>query len=134
MLWRGWGERKRERAEHDGKGKERGRVPAFSLFPSSHARFLFFDYCYFYRDTQRELLRRREGSSKERLRGPFLLGKFTSVKTSSAKRFKSLKFFAFSCKNDHHTYFDLIWAGQICSSISSKSSVTQLMKPPCQLG
>ena len=46
------------------------------------------------------LLRRREGSSKERLRGPFLLGQFTSVKTSSAKRFKSLKFFAFSCKND----------------------------------
>ena len=100
VLWRGWGERKRERAGHDGKGKERGRVPAFSLFPSSHARFLFFDYCYFYRDTQRELLRRREGSSKERLRGPFLLGQFTSVKTSSAKRFKLLKFFAFSCKND----------------------------------
>ena len=82
------------------EGEERGRVPAFSLFPSSHARFLFFDYCYFYRDTQRELLRRREGSSKERLRGPFLLGQFTSVKTSSAKRFKLLKFFAFSCKND----------------------------------
>ena len=28
MLWRGWGERKRQRAGHDGKGKERGRVPS----------------------------------------------------------------------------------------------------------
>ena len=28
--------------------------PAFSLFPSSFARFLFIAYCYFYWDTQRE--------------------------------------------------------------------------------
>ena len=33
VLWGGWGERKRERT--------------FSLFPSSTARFQFFDYCYF---------------------------------------------------------------------------------------
>ena len=37
MLWGGRGERKRERAGHDGK--------TFSLFPSFLARF--FDYCYF---------------------------------------------------------------------------------------
>ena len=42
VLWGGWGERKRERARHDGKEKERGEAPAFSLFPSSLARFLFF--------------------------------------------------------------------------------------------
>ena len=49
MLWGGWGERKRERAGHDGKGEERRRekreerreAPAVSLFPSSPARFLF---------------------------------------------------------------------------------------------
>ena len=35
-------------------------APAFSLFLWSPARFLFFDYCYFYWDTQREPLRRRE--------------------------------------------------------------------------
>jgi len=35
-------------------------APAFSLFPSFPARLLFFDYCYFYWDTQREPLRRRE--------------------------------------------------------------------------
>ena len=40
MLWGGWGERKRERAGHDGKGEER-REAAVSLFPSSPARFLF---------------------------------------------------------------------------------------------
>ena len=60
-LWcREAGEReKKESAGHDGKGKER---KGFSLFPSSPARYLFFDYCYFYRDTQGEPLRRREGS------------------------------------------------------------------------
>ena len=42
MLWGGWGERKRERAGHDMKGKKRREVPAFSLFPSSPARFLIF--------------------------------------------------------------------------------------------
>ena len=37
-----------------------------------------------------------------------------SVKTSSPKRFKSPKFFVFSCKNtNQHIYFDLIWAGFI---------------------
>ena len=39
----GWGEKKRKRAWDDGKGKERKRGrEAFSLFPSSHARLLFF--------------------------------------------------------------------------------------------
>ena len=42
MLRGGCGERKRERAGHDGKGKERREAPAFSLFPSSPARFLIF--------------------------------------------------------------------------------------------
>ena len=42
VLWGGWGERKRERAGHDMKGKKRREVPAFSLFPSSPARFLIF--------------------------------------------------------------------------------------------
>ena len=37
------GERKRKRAGRDGKGKEKREIPAFSLFPSSSARFLFFD-------------------------------------------------------------------------------------------
>ena len=49
VLWGGWGERKRERTNH-----------VFSLFPSCTALSIFFDYCYFYRDTQREPLRRRE--------------------------------------------------------------------------
>ena len=60
MLWGGWGERKRERAGHDGKGEERREAPAVSLFPSSPARFLFFRLFYFDGDTQREPLRRRE--------------------------------------------------------------------------
>ena len=60
VLWGGWGERKRERAVCDGKGEE-----GTEAFPSSHHpprafRFFFFDYCYFYRDTQREPLWRRE--------------------------------------------------------------------------
>ena len=44
MLRAGWGERKRERAGNDGPPRA----------------FYFFDYCYFYGDTQREPLRRRE--------------------------------------------------------------------------
>ena len=44
-FYRREGERqgKRKRAGHDGKGEERS-APAFSLFPSSPARFLFFDF------------------------------------------------------------------------------------------
>ena len=60
VLWGGWGEKKRESAGHDGKEKERRKAPTLSLFPSSPALSIFFDYCYFYRDTQREPLRRRE--------------------------------------------------------------------------
>ena len=44
--------KKRKQAEDDGR--------LFSLFPSSLARLLFFDYCYFYWSAQRELVRRRE--------------------------------------------------------------------------
>ena len=46
-----------------GRGKREKRLPSF---PSSHlpppppSHFLFFDYCYFYCDTQQEPLRRRE--------------------------------------------------------------------------
>ena len=48
----------------------RGRTaPAFSLFPSSPARFLFFDCCYFYWETLREPLRRREQVDKVLSRG-----------------------------------------------------------------
>ena len=60
VLWGGWGERNRERVGQDGKEKERREAHAFSLFPSFPAGFLFFDYCYFYWDTLREHLRRRE--------------------------------------------------------------------------
>ena len=60
VLWGGWGERKRERAGHDGKGEERREAPAVSLFPSSPTRFLFFRLFYFDEDTQREPLRRRD--------------------------------------------------------------------------
>ena len=76
----GWREGKRNRAGGRAGDNGRGRnlVPVFlgnpapswmhymagastfSLFLSSLARFLFFDYCYFYWDTQREPLRRRE--------------------------------------------------------------------------
>ena len=52
MLWEGWGERKRERAGHDGKD--------FSPSHRPPRAFYFFDYCYFYSATQREHLRRRE--------------------------------------------------------------------------
>ena len=31
MLWGGWGERKRERAGHDGKGEERREARRFPL-------------------------------------------------------------------------------------------------------
>ena len=62
VLWGGWGERKRERAGHDGKGEE--RTEDFRLFPLPIApralSIFFFDYCYFCRDTQREPLSRRE--------------------------------------------------------------------------
>ena len=62
VLWGGWGERKRERAGHDGKGEE--RTEDFRLFPlpiaSRTLSIFFFDYLYFYRDTQREPLWRRD--------------------------------------------------------------------------
>ena len=54
------GERKRERAGHDGKGEERTEAPAVSLFPSSPARFPVFRLFYFDGDIQREPPRRRE--------------------------------------------------------------------------
>ena len=66
MLWGGWGEKKREHAGHDGKGKERTEVKdrGFSPFLSSHrpprAFFFFQLLLFFYRDTRRGPLRRRE--------------------------------------------------------------------------
>ena len=57
------GEKEKESARGMmGRGKREEPFPAFSLFPSSTRAFNFFDYCYFYRDTQREPLRRRERS------------------------------------------------------------------------
>ena len=58
------GEKERESARGTmGRGKREERLPPF---PSSHfpLRALisnFFDYCYFYRDTQREPMWRKEG-------------------------------------------------------------------------
>ena len=61
------GEKEKESARGTmGRGKT---APAFSLFPSSPTRFLFFDYWYFYRDTQWEPLRRREQVDKVLSRG-----------------------------------------------------------------
>ena len=58
-----WGERKRERAGHDGKGKAR-RAREVRFFPSSHrpprAFYFFSIIATFNRDTQREPLQRRE--------------------------------------------------------------------------
>ena len=49
-------------------GRWEGKIEAaVSLFPSSPARFLFFDHCFFHWDTQREPLRR-----KEQLRYPWI--------------------------------------------------------------
>ena len=42
VLWGGWGERKRERAGHDGKGEERREAPPF---PSSHRSPRAFYFC-----------------------------------------------------------------------------------------
>ena len=59
MLWGGWGERKGERAGHDGKGNE--RLP---IVPRALSIFSTF-YFYFYRNTQREPLRRRGEVTEE---------------------------------------------------------------------
>ena len=51
LLWGGWGERKRERKGHDGKGKERRETSGSRLFPlpvvPRALSIVFFDYCYF---------------------------------------------------------------------------------------
>ena len=51
VLWGGWGERKRERKGHDGKGKERRETSGSRLFPLPVVPYalsiVFFDYCYF---------------------------------------------------------------------------------------
>ena len=61
------GEKEKESARDTmGRGKT---ASAFSIFPSFPARFLFFDYCYFYWETQREPLRRREQVDKVLSRG-----------------------------------------------------------------
>ena len=62
VSWGSFWERDKESAR-DTMGirtKRAKRPPAFSLFPSSPARFLFSHYCYFYWDTQRDPLRRRK--------------------------------------------------------------------------
>ena len=41
VLWGGWGERKRERAGHDGKGKREERLPPFSSSHRSPRAFYF---------------------------------------------------------------------------------------------
>lgn len=46
-----------EAALHRREAGEKGKK---ILFPSSPAHFLFFHYCHFYRNTQREIRRRRE--------------------------------------------------------------------------
>ena len=43
-----------------GRGMREERLPPFSSSHRPRRAFYFFDYCYLYRDTQREPLRRRE--------------------------------------------------------------------------
>ena len=62
LFGREAGDKEKERA-WGAMGKGSGD---FSLFPSPLARFLFFDHCYFYWDTQREPLRRREPWKRSR--------------------------------------------------------------------
>ena len=57
------GEKEKESARQYGKGK----APVFYLFPSSPARLLFSHYCYFYWDTQREPLGRRERCGRKEI-------------------------------------------------------------------
>ena len=54
------GRKKKKARGEPWEGEREKRALAFSLFPSSPALFLFFDYCYIDRDTQREPMRRRE--------------------------------------------------------------------------
>ena len=67
------------------------------------------------------------GFVKRRLHGPFLLGQFTIIASSSAKRFKSLKFVAFSRKNDKPSHLFLSYMGRGIGRgrVCSKSTVTQ---------
>ena len=48
-----------------GKACQKGKERAHPLHRSPRAFSFFFDYCYFYRDTQREPLRRREAAGFE---------------------------------------------------------------------
>ena len=59
VLWGGWGGRKRERAEHDGKGKREKRGFRLPIVPRALSIFSIIAQ-YFYRDTWWEPLRRRE--------------------------------------------------------------------------
>ena len=59
MFGREAGEKEKESAL-EAMGRAKKGNGAFSLFPSPLARLLLFDHCYFYWDTQREPLRRRE--------------------------------------------------------------------------
>ena len=56
-----------------GTREETREAPVFSLFPSFPAHFLFFDYCYFYWDTQRGAF------AEERAMKPWFLSLCTAV-------------------------------------------------------
>ena len=57
----------------DGTREETREAPVFSLFPSFPAHFLFFNYCYFYWDTQRGAF------AEERAMKPWFLSLCTAV-------------------------------------------------------
>ena len=95
--------RKKKRARGawwKGEREEERQAPAFSLFPWFPVRFLFFDYCYFYWDTQRKPLRRRQLfcnklGERQRARFPYCpLAKFWTnvILASHADVFREARF------------------------------------------
>ena len=62
VKWGSWGEKKERERGTMGRRKREERLPPFpfSHRPPRASFFFFFDYWNFYRDTQREPLRRRE--------------------------------------------------------------------------
>ena len=69
------GEKEKESRGTMGSGtrEETRGAPVFSLLPSFPARYLFFDYCYFYWDTQ------RGASAQQRAMKPWFLSLCTAV-------------------------------------------------------
>ena len=86
MLWGGWGERKRERAGHDGKGEERREAPAVSLFPSFPARFLFLSIIDILMGIPSGSLCGGESDQKEMVRSEYWI---TETKMAAFSRFTS---------------------------------------------